>query len=124
MKILTACFLALVIAALSSGCASYMVMDGSRQDLRAVRAAELSGGGAGVGIDISTMQALGHRPWLQAGAAVLDAASLYGLCLAAEELEGGGDDDDAAVRIQAGGDVIYNADTASPAVNNRTNQEH
>jgi hypothetical protein len=63
---------------IQSGCASYLVYRGSEKKVeqRAIRAAELNGGGVGIGIDISSLDVLSERPFLQLGAAVLDVGSV------------------------------------------------
>ena len=75
----------MVLVALStSGCASYMVASSSKAELKelkqetAIKAVQLGEGGAGIGIDVSNLEVLKAHPWKQAGAALLDAAILYG----------------------------------------------
>jgi len=103
---------------LSSGCASYAVYKGSEKqvatkkalasgDEAAIRAVQL-GDGVGVGIDVSNIEALTERPWLQLGAAVLDAVSLYA---ANEGIKALNDDGDTIVEDNtpsnaSGGDTI------------------
>ncbi len=76
------------ISACSTGCASYMVYNKSQEkvamrkalargDDRAIKAVQI-GDGAGVGIDVSNWEALSEQPLLQLGAALLDAAMVYG----------------------------------------------
>ena len=82
------CVSLIAISACSSGCASYMVYNKSQEkvamrkamakgDERAIRAVQV-GDGIGVGIDVSNWEALSEQPLLQFGAAILDAAMIYG----------------------------------------------
>lgn len=91
-------FIGLIAVALlvfCSGCASYQVAKNSQQEVRAIRATQLAGGGAGIGIDISMIEALTVHPFLQLGAAALDAGVIYGgyrLLDAADQQINGNDD--------------------------------
>lgn len=82
------CVSLVAISACSTGCASYMVYNKSQEkvamrkaiakgDEKAIRAVQL-GEGVGVGIDVSNWEALSEQPLLQFGAALLDAAMIYG----------------------------------------------
>ncbi|MFH0907183.1 MAG: hypothetical protein V1929_00270 [bacterium] len=73
----TGILLAVAVLGLCNGCASYLVMKSSEQEVRAIKATQLDGG-AGIGIDISAVQALTEHPFLQLGAAVVDAGLIYG----------------------------------------------
>lgn len=95
------CVSLMAISACSTGCASYMVYNKSHEkvamrkamakgDEKAIRAVQI-GEGVGVGIDVSNWEALSEQPLLQFGAAVLDAAMIYGGYKGVESLN---DDDD------------------------------
>jgi len=73
----------------ANGCVSYMVMKNSEKEVAtrramaagdegAIRAINLGEGAAGIGFDVSNLDALGEHPWLQLGAAVIDAALMVG----------------------------------------------
>ena len=64
----------LVVILFGSGCCSYMVLDGSK---KAIRARKLGTNTAGIGIDLTNIEALMDRPLLQLGAAIIDAGILY-----------------------------------------------
>ena len=85
--------ISLVVSALivvsMSGCVSSLVYDSSKKKVMtrkailsnnatAIRAVQLSNGGVGIGIDVSNLEALTEQPLLQAGAAVADAALMWG----------------------------------------------
>lgn len=91
----------LVIAAVSSGCASVASYKASADEISAIKAAELSGGGAGVGIDVTSLNALTLHPVRQLGAAVLDAGVIYGTyyLLDAADSKINGKDDEPTVEI-------------------------
>jgi len=102
MKIQNAVVLFLVtILVLNSGCASYVTYKKSEKELyqgrilasgderamnalkagvppkQAIRAVDISNG-VGIGIDLAATDIITEHPWLQAGAALLDAAIIYG----------------------------------------------
>jgi len=64
---------------LNSGCASMLVASASkdRVQARAIRAMAMPGGGAAIGIDLLSLDVLTEQPFMQLGAAVADAATLY-----------------------------------------------
>lgn len=80
----------------TSGCLSSWSLDSSKQELAlqqhqmalqkaimsnnetAIRAVQLDNGGVGIGVDISNLQALTQHPIRQLGAAVGDAALIWG----------------------------------------------
>jgi len=87
----------LTILSICNGCASYMVMQNSKEKLArtkayatnnqaAIRAIDLGEGAAGIGIDINNLDAITEHPWKQLGAALLDLASFYGAYKGAEKL--------------------------------------
>lgn len=87
---------AVVVLCACSGCASFAVLKSSQQEVRAIKATQLSGGGAGIGIDVSALEAITVHPWLQLGAAAVDAGMIYGgyyLLDAADEKINGKDDE-------------------------------
>jgi hypothetical protein len=97
MKILSAIIIILIILIFSNGCASYMVMQNSKEKIArtkayasnnqaAIRAIDLGEGAVGIGIDINNLEALTEHPWKQLGAALLDLASFYGAYKGAEKL--------------------------------------
>jgi hypothetical protein len=63
-----------------SGCASYMVARSSQQQVSSRRAIEASqhDGGIAIGVNLLSLETLKERPILQIGAAILDAAAIYG----------------------------------------------
>ena len=84
----------------NSGCASYMVMEGSKkriakrkyaQEVRRNPAikAQVTEDGFMIGVDIANLEALQERPWLQLGAAILDGALGYGAYRAIDGMDGG-----------------------------------
>jgi len=92
----------LVIAVIANGCCSYAVMNGSKNkaaqrkalimgDEPAIRATRLGSNGVGVGIDVTNWEALSERPFLQLGAALLDAAIIYGGYEGIKSLDDGSD---------------------------------
>jgi len=65
-----------LVGAMLSGCCSYMVNEKTREQL-AVRAQPVDGGVA-VGMDVSAWRAIKANPVQHIGAALLDAALIYG----------------------------------------------
>jgi hypothetical protein len=92
--------LLMLIGLFANGCASYMVYEGSRQDLRKelIRIKAVDGGGE-VGIDISALDVLKHRPLQQIGAALVDGSLVYLLSKSVEE------DDGESIPSNVGGNV-------------------
>jgi hypothetical protein len=97
------CVSLIAISACSSGCASYMVYNKSQEkvamrkamakgDEKAIRAVQV-GDGIGVGIDVSNWEALSEQPLLQLGAALLDAAMIYGGYKGIDSINNGNDKD-------------------------------
>ena len=97
------CVSLIAISACSSGCASYMVYNKSQEkvamrkamakgDKKAIRAVQI-GDGVGVGIDVSNWEALSEQPLLQLGAALLDAAMIYGGYKGIDSINNGNDKD-------------------------------
>ena len=79
-------------------------------DEAAIKAVKLDGG-AGIGIDITKMEALTKHPVRQLGAAVLDAGLLYGAYLGIEEINSSSSSSDAK-SVDVSGDnntVIFNS---------------
>lgn len=115
MKMVSIICLLLAVLMIGSGCASYYVLDGSR-DIRArrlavesnnedaIRALDMGGEAVAFGIDVSNMEALKERPWLQAGAAILDAAILYAGVRGVQMLN---DDDDSGNRDEGSSRDVY-----------------
>jgi hypothetical protein len=64
----------------------------AKGDEKAIRALQI-GEGAGVGIDVSNWEALSEQPLLQLGAALLDAAMIYGGYKGVESLNNDNDND-------------------------------
>ena len=100
------CVSLIAISACSSGCASYMVYNKSQEkvamrkamakgDKKAIRAVQI-GDGVGVGIDVSNWEALSEQPLLQFGAAILDAAMIYGGYKGIDSINNGNDKEDRA----------------------------
>ena len=85
-KTLTAAVLAAAMA-MQAGCASYMVAKGSQERVMQRRAinAHAVDGGAAISVDLLSLDVIGERPWLQAGAALLDAAMIYGTYTVADK---------------------------------------
>ena len=79
----------LVGMVLSSGCASMLVASSSKDKVqrRAIVAQQLPGGGVGIGIDLLSWDVLTEQPVMQLGAAVIDAATLYGGYLGVKSLQ-------------------------------------
>lgn len=86
---IVAMFGLLVMTSLTSGCLSIWSESCSRDELtlkkavlsnneRAIRAVRLGDNGVGFGIDISNLEALTYHPVRQIGAAIGDAALIYG----------------------------------------------
>jgi len=82
---------------MSSGCASYSVYKGSEKqimaqkvyasgDEKAIKAFAM-GDTVGIGIDVLATESLTHRPWMQLGAAVLDAGILWAASEGVDQLE-------------------------------------
>lgn len=80
---------AALIMMYSTGCASYLVMEGSKKkvaykrtvargDQAAIKAFNTGEGTFGIGLDVSNLDALKEQPLLQLGAAFLDAFLIYG----------------------------------------------
>jgi len=116
----------LVLAAmlLQAGCASYMSYESSKAEIirnrvyasgsqkgiqmlnrgydeeTAIRAIALENGGVGIGVDVGSWQVLSQHPWRQFGAALLDAAMVYGGYRGVEALNdsGSGGDSNTAGR--------------------------
>lgn len=97
------CVSLIAISACSTGCASYMVYNKSQEkvamrkamakgDERAIKAVQV-GDGIGVGIDVSNWEALSEQPLLQFGAALLDAAMIYGGYKGIDSINNGNDKD-------------------------------
>lgn len=89
---------ALLLALMLTGCASTYVARESARELRQARALmarDLGEGAVGIGLDVTALDALTHQPLKQAGAAVVDAASLYALYQGVREIADAvnGDDD-------------------------------
>ena len=83
---LTAAALAAAMA-MQAGCASYMVARGSQERVMQRRAinAHAIDGGAAISVDLLSLDVIGERPWMQAGAALLDAAMIYGTYTVADK---------------------------------------
>lgn len=88
----------------ANGCVSHMVMEGSRKQIAmqravisgddaAIKAIRLGDNGAGIGIDISNLDAILERPLLQIGAALTDAALIYAAREIVDAIEEGLEDD-------------------------------
>jgi len=68
------------IAFTNLGCASLLVADYSKNEIkqqRCIKAVALDNGGAGVGVDLLSLDTLSQHPIAQLGAAVADALSIY-----------------------------------------------
>ena len=114
----------IAIMLVANGCASYMVYKGSVKqvamrkalasgDEAAIKAVYLGSDGVGIGVDVANMEALSERPWLQIGAAVLDAISLYASYEGIKSLEDDGDtiiEDDTPSNSSGGDTIIINGD--------------
>lgn len=90
---------------LGSGCCSYLVYQNSRQEVqeRAFRAQALEGGGAGIGIDLLSLDALTEHPFLQFFAAAADAATVYGISQATAPQGHGGHEKSTTINVQGNG---------------------
>jgi hypothetical protein len=97
-----------------TGCASYMVMKHSKRkvayrravargDDAAIKAIRL-GDGAGIGIDVTNIDAIMEEPLLQLGAALLDAAIIYGGYEGIRALNDDDDDDGGERNVHINGD--------------------
>jgi hypothetical protein len=130
------------MAFMMTGCASYMSMKSSEEEIQrgrvyasgdsraikavnlgipatsAIRAVKLDGDGIGIGLDVSNLQALSLHPFRQVGAAVLDAGMLYGAYVGIDSLNSSKDSGNNTV----GGDqTSINGD--GNTVNVRTSDE-
>lgn len=120
---------AVVVLCACSGCASFAVLKSSQQEVRAIKATQLSGGGAGIGIDVSALEAITVHPWLQLGAAVADAGMIYGgyyLLDAADEKINGKDDEprtEIQVNNSPNSTVVVSGD-GSPASSSSDSSSH
>jgi hypothetical protein len=101
------------------GCASYYVASGSRNAInsrRAIQATQMNDQTV-IWVDLLALETLRERPWMQLGAALTDAAALYGAYRGVKELQDQLEDDDGedepkepaeppvpAVSIQVNGD--------------------
>ena len=81
--------LLLFITLIGSSCCSYAVYKGSHKNVAlrkatlannepAIRAVTMGGDGLGLGIDVSNIETLTERPWVQVVAAIIDLALMYG----------------------------------------------
>jgi len=116
MKLVLAVIL-VAICFVNSGCVSYAVYQGSKRQVAlkkavvsgndaAIKAIRLGDDGVGLGIDVMNLEALGERPWLQLGAAVLDLGMLYGGYKGVEALDSGSSSDQGHGGNTSGGDTI------------------
>lgn len=124
--------LAVAILGLNTGCASYMVYRGSEKqvmmkkataagDEAAIRAIRMGGDGVGIGIDVSNLEALSERPFLQFGAACLDALLMYGAYEGVRALDGDdGDDSSSSSGDSVSISVTGSSDTTITVENNTT----
>ena len=122
------------IMVVSNGCMSYMSYQSSADQIKkerilasgnqvamkaiqngvdadvAIRAIPV-GDGAGIGIDVANLDALTKNPLRQLGAALLDAATIYGVFLGVEEIQNHNDSEDSKpvtpqiTSTSAGGDI-------------------
>jgi hypothetical protein len=98
--------MALVVAVLNTGCASYAVMKSSQRELqqqKALKAVKLGEAGAGIGVDVTALEALTYQPLMQVGAAVLDAGLIYGAYRGLDAIDqqiNGQDDDEPTVNVE------------------------
>jgi len=119
---------ALAIMVFANGCMSYAVYKGSQRKVAerkalasgneaAVKAIRLGDDGVGVGIDVTNLEALTERPWLQLGAALLDAAIVYGTKEAVDSLNSKEDDSNNAgagsvnISVSGSDDTTINVNT-------------
>jgi hypothetical protein len=102
--------LLMVAMLIGSGCCSYMVMEGSKDQVArrrvlasgndaAIKAVDMGAGYAAIGIDVGNIEALTERPLLQLGAALLDAAIILGLNEGAKMINEADDDDKGGVTV-------------------------
>jgi len=88
-RILITIITAALIMMYGTGCASYLVMEGSKKrvaykrtvargDQAAIKAFNTGEGTFGIGLDVSNLDALKEQPLLQLGAAIFDALCIYG----------------------------------------------
>lgn len=105
MKIVLKIIASVLVMSVLCGCASSYVLKGSKQkatmrvavargDEAAIKAVRLGDDGVGLGIDISNWEALKERPWLQAGAAILDFGILYASKEVIDNINDDGDNND------------------------------
>jgi len=86
-----------------NGCASYAVYKDSEKqvvmrkalasDNISIRAVPLGDDGVGIGVDVGNMEVLSESPWMQLGAAILDAAVVYAGYEGVRNLNDNGEDD-------------------------------
>lgn len=110
--------IAILALSMSSGCLSYWSYKSAEDEIRrervyasgdqnaiknirmgvsgenAIRAMRIGDDGVGIGIDVSNWQALTKHPVRQIGAAIVDAAMMYGAYEGVKSLSDSGNDDD------------------------------
>jgi hypothetical protein len=108
MNIAIRVILALTIVgamAMSTGCASYMVYKESHKQVamrkalitnnqQAIKSLQLGGDASAAGIPVSFSEALVERPWLQTGAAGVDALIGYGVYEGVRAIDASSNDSD------------------------------
>lgn len=106
-KLMSAVMVVLVACAMvmNTGCASYMVYKESKQQVAmrkalitnnqgAIKSLQLGGEPVVSGISVTFGEAISERPWLQAGAAGVDALVAWGAYEGVRAINGDADDDD------------------------------
>lgn len=88
MKKMISMVISVLVLISASGCSTLVYRDSYKKvyarkailsnNERAIRAVQLGDGGVGLGIDLANLEVLTEQPFLQLGAAALDAAALYG----------------------------------------------
>jgi len=116
-RILITIITAALIMMYGTGCASYLVMEGSKKrvaykrtvargDQAAIKAFNTGEGTFGIGLDVSNLDALKEQPLLQLGAAIFDALCIYGSYEGIQKLT----EDDKAAADDDGNSVIIDGD--------------
>jgi len=114
----------IVVLVLSQGCASMLAYQHNERqaDARAISAAAVAGGGAGVGVDVLKLRGwTGREIALQAGAAVVDAAGIYGLYQLYDRANSSEDND---TTYNAGRDIRVNSPGRSVNDSDSNNTEN
>jgi hypothetical protein len=89
----------------------------------AIRAVALDNGGAGIGLDVSNMQALGKHPFRQIGAAILDAGMLYGGYVGVKSLNDSSSNDNDKNAGRDNNDININGSGNNVNVGDQTSNE-